>query len=243
VKNYNELVEFMNTDKFGLRVMSLVEAVAGDNFKSLRRLEPTIKTLNDYVGHVEPDVAQQTVFLTVRFAYEFEYAIKRVLQDAGFTTVSKLHNSKEEKNDFGVRASDRSDIIYFEVKTTQAKNSWTGATHSEAGGKVDSYVLVNYELDRNMQLPCLTEDTSALHGVFKSVHFSVVNGMTLGWTGEATTASSFTQAKIGVDQASAYNKQVCLGEAIVSKQAKKWCKIVRQDLSEFRNHANVLVTP
>ena len=239
MKNYNELVEFMNTDKFGLRVMAMVEENAGYKFMAECALEPTIKSLNDLIQHVEPDTAQQTVFLTVQFAYLFELSIKRVLQEAGFVTVSKLHNSKEKKSDFGVRVSDRSDIIYFEVKTTQAKNSWTGSTHSEAGGKVDSYVLVSYELDRDMQLPF----SPALHGIFKSVHFSVINGMSLGWTGEATTGNSFTQVRIGVEQASAYNKQACLGEAFVSKQAKKWCKIVRQDLSAFRNHANVLVTP
>ena len=53
MKTYNQLVSFMRTKQFAIDVMALVESVVGDNFKSLRRLEPSIKTLNDYVQHVE----------------------------------------------------------------------------------------------------------------------------------------------------------------------------------------------
>jgi len=237
MKTYEELISFMQTKQFAVDVLALVESVVGDNFKSLRRLEPSIKTLNDYVKHVEENPGQQTVFLTVRSAYEFEYALKRVLSDNGFDTVSKLHNVKEQKNDFGVRVINKRMPVYFEVKTTQSDMGWTGATHSEGSGKVDNYVLVNYELNRDMALPSL--DTSALHGLFKSVHFSVVDGFEMGWSGEATDKSSFTKAKIHVDQCEEYTKQIIFGSVL---QKSIWCKIVRESLDSLRDKNNKLIT-
>lgn len=225
MKTYNELVAFMRTKQFAINVMALVESVVGDNYKSLRRLEPTIKTLRDYVQHVEESPGQQTVWLTVRSAYDFEYAIKRVLDDAGFNTVSKVHNREEQKNDFGVKTHDKGDI-YFEVKTSQSDNGWTGSTHSEGSGKIDNYVLINYELDKDLILPSL--DTCSIDGMFKSVHFSVIDALGLGWTGDATDKSSFTTAKIHVDQYGAYSEQVVLGSVAPKK---KWCSIVRENLS------------
>ena len=53
MKTYRELIRFMRTKQFAIDVIGLVESVVGDNYKSLRRLEPSIKTLNDYVQQVE----------------------------------------------------------------------------------------------------------------------------------------------------------------------------------------------
>jgi hypothetical protein len=236
MKTYSELVSFMRTKQFAIDVLALVESVVGDNFKSLRRLEPSIKTLNDYVNHVEENEGQKTVFLTVRSAYEFEYAIKRVLSDSGFDTVSKLHNAKEQKNDFGVKVGDRKKVVYFEVKTTQSDVSWTGSSHSEGSGKIDNYVLVSYELARDMELPPLS--TSAIDGMFKSAHFSVVDGFDMGWAGEATDTSSFTHAKIRTTQAELYTGCVALGGV---RPKSKWCKILRESLDTYRDVNNVLI--
>ena len=236
MKTYNQLVSFMRTKQFAIDVMALVESVVGDNFKSLRRLEPSIKTLNDYVQHVEENKGQQTVFLTVRSAYEFEYAIKIILSDNGFDTVSKLHNAEEQKNYFGVRVRDRKSTVYFEVKTSQSDNGWTGSSHSEGSGKIDNYVLVNYELDKDMELPPLS--TSALYGMFKSVHFSVVDGFDMGWKGEATDKSSFTAAKIHKSQMPTYSSYISLGSVLPKK---KWCKIVKESLDKYRDNNNKLM--
>jgi hypothetical protein len=237
MKTYRDLILFMRTEAFAIEVLALVESVVGDNFKSLRRLEPSIKTLEDYVQHVEGDKGQQTVFLTVRSAYEFEYAIKRVLSDNGFQTVSKLHNAKEQKNDFGVRVSDRHSVIYFEVKTSQSSNGWTGSSHSEGSGKIDNYVLINYELDKELQLPCLT--TSAIHGMFKSAHFSVVDGFDMGWLGKATDKSSFTKARVENSAALSYSKYIALGSVT---PMRKWCRIVKESLVPHRCKNNKLMT-
>ena len=161
MKTYKELMMFMRTEEYAIRSIALVESIMGDNFKSLRRLEPNIQTLNDYANHIEDDAAQQSGFLTIRSAYEYEYALKRVLTDAGFHTVSKVHNSKEQKSDFGVIVADRKLPVYFEVKTTQVKRGWQGATHSEGAGKVDNYILISYTLNRDVKLPPL--DVSAIH--------------------------------------------------------------------------------
>jgi hypothetical protein len=237
MKTHEELMMFMRTRQFAVDVLALVESVVGDNFKSLRRLEPSIKTINDYVQHVEEDKVQQTVYLTVRAAYEFEYAIKRVLSDAGFDTVAKTHNNEEQKNDFGVSIAGRVDPIYFEVKTTQSDNGWTGATHSEGSGKVDNYVLVSYNVDRDMELPSL--DTSAIHGLFKSVHFSVIDGLEVAWSGGATDKSSFTKAKVPVEKEREYSKQIVLGSVIPKRV---WCEIIRESLEEMRDKSGKLIT-
>ena len=173
----------------------------------------------------------------MRSAYEFEYALKRVLSDNGFETVSKLHNQKEQKNDFGVRVTDREDVVYFEVKTSQSPNGWTGATHSEGSGKIDNYVLVNYELDRDMLLPPL--NVSSIDGLFKSVHFSVIDGFELGWHGEATDKSSFTKARIHNSQYGNYSKQVVFGSI---SPKKTWCRIIRENLKDLRDNNGKLIT-
>ena len=101
-KTYQQLMDYMRTEEYAIKTMALVESVVGYNFMAIRALQEGIETLNDYVKHVEESTGQQTVFLTVRSAYVFEYALKRVLSDAGFETRSKIHNTTGEKNDFGV---------------------------------------------------------------------------------------------------------------------------------------------
>lgn len=235
-KTYQQLMDYMRTEEFAVKTLSLVESVIGDNFKSLRRLEPSIRTLNDYVSHVEENTGQQTVFLTVRSAYEYEYALKRVLSDAGFATRSKVHNNSGEKNDFGVDVSDRDKPVFFEVKTTQSDNGWTGATHSNGSGKVDNYVLVGYDLNRDMELPDV-EGGSALHGAFKAVHFSVIDAFSLGWNGAASDKSSFTTAKISSTAADVYSEQIVLGDI---KKNPVWCKPERLSLDRWRDSNGVL---
>ena len=236
-RTYQELMDYMRTKEYAIKTMALVESVVGYNFMAIRALQEGIETLNDYVKHVEESTGQQTVFLTVRSAYVFEYALKRVLSDAGFETRSKVHNTTGEKNDFGVDVSDRDGTLFFEVKTTQSKDGWTGATHSNASGKVDNYVLISYDLDREMILPPVGT-TGALHGVFKSVHFSVVDSFSLGWQGKASNKSSFTTAKIPVQKAGVYSKQIVLGH-LTPKNI--WCKPERRSLDTQRNSAGVLV--
>ena len=234
-KTYQQLMDYMRTEEFAVKTLSLVESVIGDNFKSLRRLEPSILTLNDYVSHVEESKGQQTVFLTVRSAYEYEYALKRVLSDAGFATRSKVDNVSGAKNDFGVMLADRAPV-FFEVKTTQSDNGWTGATHSKGSGKVDNYVLISYDLNRDMKLPD-PDGGSALHGAFKAVHFSVIDAFSLGWNGAASDKNSFTTAKISSDAAAVYSEQVVLGHI---KKNTVWCKPERHSLDKWRDADGVL---
>ena len=235
-RTYQELMDYMRTKEYAIKTMALVESVVGYNFMAIRALQEGIETLNDYVKHVEESTGQQTVFLTVRSAYVFEYALKRVLSDAGFETRSKVHNTTGEKNDFGVDVSDRDETLFFEVKTTQSKDGWTGATHSNGSGKVDNYVLISYDLDREMILPEVGT-TGTLHGAFKSVHFSVVDSFSLGWQGKASNKSSFTTAKIPVQKADVYSKQIVLGH-LTPKSI--WCKPERHSLDKWRDSAGAL---
>jgi hypothetical protein len=235
-KTYQQLMDYMRTEDYAIKTMAFVESIMGDNFKSLRRGLHSPETLNEYVALVEEAAGQQTVYLTVRSAYEYEIALQTVLSNAGFETVSKKHNVAGAKNDFGVVTADKGPI-FFEVKTTQSDKGWTGATHSLGNGKVDNYVLISYDLDRDMKLPPVTGG-SALHGAFKSVHFSVVDSFSLGWQGKASNKSSFTTAQIPVQKAAVYSKQIVLGH-LTPKDI--WCKPERHSLDKWRDSAGVLV--
>jgi len=225
---------------FALQVLKKVEEISGDNFKSLRRLHTDIKTINDYLEYVESDAAQQSVWLTIRFAYEFENAIQYTLRKWGFMVLVKKTIPGKAKSDFGVRVKKRglgngkSQDIFFEVKTSRASNSFTGATHSNEAGKVNNYVFINYAVLGGYVLPPLSKNTSAMHGAITDVHFAIMEG-DVAWNGKATNNSSFSAAKIPVDIGDAYT--VSLGVTIPKI---KYMALERALLSEHRNKKNIL---
>jgi hypothetical protein len=119
-------------------------------------------------------------------------------------------------------------IIPFEVKTTQGSNGWTGSTHSEGKGKAESYVLVSYELDYDIPIP---KNTFSFENVIKAVHFSVLDGCPVSWSGVATDNNSTSTGKISVNHIDEYRKSISLGSVGPNP---KWCKCFRENVAKCR---------
>ena len=100
MKTKKQLMKALKSKTFALQVLKKVEEISGDNFKSLRRLHTDIKTIQDYLDYVESDTGQQSVWLTIRFAYEFENAIQSVLRKWRYEILVKKTIPGKAKSDF-----------------------------------------------------------------------------------------------------------------------------------------------
>lgn len=234
---FEDILRTMRTKEFAYRVLDKVETHAGNHFLSLYHMAG-VKTIGEWGEIIEEEKRQQTTAKTVRIAYDFEYAIKQVLEELGVKTLSKTDESTDEgRCDFKVEASDG--IHSFEVKTTQGTGGWTGATHSEGRGKAWNYILIQYELNNDASL-----GNSNLYGLFKTAHFSVTsqvnNKPVITWSGQATNTNSSTTGKIPITMFEEYRKMVSAGSVIRTNQTKKWCKIGKVDLRSHRNSLNRL---
>ena len=216
----------LRSKEFALHVIGLVEQTAAAHFISAAQMDDSIRTIQDWAEAIEEQKRQQTSAVSVRFAYDFEFAILRACRDFKLDALKK-EEGEAPGHDFRIRTSD-SGIVPFEIKTTQSNNGWTGSTHSEGKGKAESYVLISYELDKQLQLP---QSSVAFPGVIKSAHFSVLDDCEVAWAGEATDNNSSTTGKIHVNAVSEYRKSISLG-GVVPK--KVWCKCLREDLSPYR---------
>jgi len=236
MKTKKQLMVALKSETFALQVLKKVEEISGDNLKSLRRLHTDIKTVQDYLEYVESDKGQQSVWLTIRFAYEFENAIQYVLRKWRYEILVKKTIPGKAKSDFGVRVKNGKDIeeVFFEVKTSRSKNSFTGATHANECGKVNNYVFINYSLDRDYVLPPLSENTSAVHGIIPDVHFAIMEG-DVAWNGKASNNNSFSTARIPRDIGNRYT--VVYGD---THKNSVWMSLIRSSLNEHRNKQSIL---
>jgi len=246
MKTYRQLMAFLKSKKFAIGVTSFVEKRGGANLIAERK--PSDKTIADFLSNFETDATQQSTVLTVRLAYVYENAITTLLSEKGFQVLQKKTIPGERKSDFGVRCikSGKASDEFFEVKTTRTENnSWTGASHAKSCGKVDKYILVNYSVNLDYELPPIVNDmaSSNIYGAITATHFGVLD-YELKWTGVATDKSSFTSARIPTNVGKAY--KCVLGDvnpwSAKSKKKKKnkWNKILREDLKKYRNKQNIL---
>jgi len=219
-------LQMLRTKEFALHVIALVERTAAAHFTAASSMDDSIVTIRDWAQAIEEQKRQQTSAVSVRFAYDFEFALVRACKDFGVAVLGK-EEGDAPGHDFRVITSDDG-IIPFEVKTTQSANGWTGSTHSEGKGKAESYVLVSYELDYDLPIP---KDTFSFENVIKAVHFSVLDDCAVAWSGEATDSNSSTTGKIHVNSVDEYRKSISLG-SVEPKQ--KWCKCLREDMSQHR---------
>jgi len=220
------LLAYMRSKPFALSVLQNIERYSHHNFLSIASMNDKVRTLRDWAEEIEEEKRQQTTAVSVRFAYDFEAAVFLALKAAGFTVLSKDKANSTARCDVRVVTSDYG-IVPFEIKTTQGVSGWTGATHSEEAGKVESYILVKYILDYDKEIPVNGGDFT---GVLKECHFSVVE-MGVSWNGKPTTSNSSTTGKIPAEKEEEYNQGVVFGEA-VGKQV--WCKILCDDLNAYR---------
>jgi len=222
-----EILRTLRSKTFALHVIRIVEQTAACHFISAAQMDNSIKTIRDWAESVEEQKRQQTSAVSVRFAYDFEFAISRACKDFGIDVLRK-EEGHAPGHDFRIRTVDAG-IIPFEIKTTQSKQGWTGSTHSEGKGKAESYVLISYELD--VDLP-ISSDRVSFYGVIQSAHFAVLDSCEVAWTGEATDNNSSTQGKIHINAFDEYQGSISLGSV---EPARKWCKILREELNIYRD--------
>tara|TARA_R110002020_G_C16242537_1_gene769204 strand:- start:910 stop:1635 length:726 start_codon:yes stop_codon:yes gene_type:complete len=230
MKNYADTLDILRSRDFALHVIALVESIAAGHFVGAARMKKSIRTIQDWAESAEEQKRQQTSVVSVRIAYDFEFAIHKACEDFGLPALDK-EEGDSPGHDFRIETTDMG-IVPFEVKTTQSTNGWTGSTHSEGKGKATNYVLVSYELDKDISIPL---DGIAFHGAISSAHFSVLSGCEMNWAGEATNNNSSTTGKIHVDVLEDYRDSISLGKV---RPAKKWCKIIRENISTYRNTNN-----
>ena len=226
----NKTLQALRSKDFALHTINLVERTAAAHFASAALMDDTIVTIRDWAEAIEEQKRQQTSAVSVRFAYDFEFALVRACKDFGIAALGK-EEGDAPGHDFRVVTSDDG-IIPFEVKTTQSSNGWTGSTHSEGKGKAESYVLVSYELDYELPIP---KNTFSFTNVIKAVHFSVLDNCAVAWNGEATDNNSSTTGKISINHIDEYRKSISLGDAKIPQGSRaKWCKCLREDIMQYR---------
>lgn len=130
---------------------------------------------------------EKTVFITTRIFDIWENAVyeevKKILQleNGDINKVSRWTTSE-------------GDLKYFneiwEIKSSQARDSWTGSTHSDL--KSNNYVLINYQL--NMEEKMWKYNNIK---ILKAVGiFLLQTSEKIDWIGEPSHKSSFTTLKI-----------------------------------------------
>ena len=93
---------------------------------------------------------QKTVLLTVRMFDLWETAIVDILNEHLYKKFKvKVKPSHDSVGDLEIIFPDGTNEKW-EVKTTQGKDSFTGATHSAS--KCDNYILVSYSINKDMKL-------------------------------------------------------------------------------------------
>ena len=225
-----ETLQMLRSKEFALHVIALVERTAAAHFASATLMDDNIVTIRDWAEAIEEQKRQQTSAVSVRFAYDFEFALVKACKDFGITVLRK-EEGDAPGHDFRVITSDDG-IIPFEVKTTQGSSGWTGSTHSKGKGKAESYVLVSYELDYDLPIP---KNTFSFENVIKAVHFSVLDGCPVTWSGKATDNNSTSTGRISINHIDEYRKSISLGDAKIPQGSRaKWCKCLREDIAQHR---------
>ena len=230
-----DILKLMRTENFALRVLDLVETVAGHHFYSLYYLGGA-KTVREWGELAEDDPSQRTSQTTVRICHDFEYAIAKVLQDTyGYEIIPKTIDVEgiEGRYDVAITNGKGTSVLAFEVKTTQSTNGWTGSTHSHNTGKVPFYVLIQYGLNLDIEL-----GEGSLYGLFKSCHFSVTSPMDSGdaiieWKGQATNSNSRTTGKVRMENTEKYRDMICLG-SVTDERSRVWAKCIQENMSCHR---------
>ena len=90
-KTKKQLLDFLNSKAFAIAVLRNIEENVHFNFMSIRNMLASrgISTLMLWAAHIEEEQRQRTTTVSVRFAYDFEAAVWKALEDAGFTLFSK----------------------------------------------------------------------------------------------------------------------------------------------------------
>lgn len=219
------LKEIRNPQVYLKKILKYVEENVEDAFNIACRKKLSINKWkpNETFGN---QINQKTVLLTVRMFDLWETALVDVLKEHlnnkfKGVTVEHAHDSK---GDLVVKFPDNSEKIW-EIKTTQGKNSFTGATHSAS--KYQDYILISYAIDRDKVLR-LKEEGGNKDFITELAVF-VWDNMEAKWLGKPSDNSSWTTLKIPIEIKSKRPEIVVVG-SLIPKQ--KWCEIKRKKMNQ-----------
>lgn len=164
-------------------------------------------------------VNQKTVLLTVRMFDLWETALVDVLSEQLKKLNVKVISSHDSRGDLTIILPNGEEIIW-EVKTTQAKDSWTGATHSAS--KFKDYILIGYEIDKNLKLR-----KGKNKGFIKELSVIVWDNMNIEWLGEPSRNSSWTTLKIPVRVIRERPEITVIGKL---EPSTTWCRVRKKIL-------------
>ena len=213
------LSELRNPDVYIKGVLRYVEENVEDAFNICCRKNLSINEKYPDSKY-EGQLGQKTVFLTVRIFDLWESAIIDVLTSylkKKFPMI-KVKPVNDPVGDMTL-IFQNGEEMRWEIKSSQAQDSFTGATHSAS--KCNNYILINYAIDKNLKLKqkVRNQDFITELAVF------VWDNMEAGWIGEPSEHSSFTSLKIPSEIKSKRPEIIVIGNLIPKN---KWCKIERR---------------
>lgn len=174
-------------------------------------------------------LGQKTVFLTVRMFDLWETAVVDILSKHlrdKFKGI-EVKGVNDPIGDILIKLPNKEEIRW-EIKSSQAVDSFTGATHSAS--KCNNYILINYSINRDLKLKAGQRNK----GFITELAVFVWDNMEAKWLGEPSEHSSFTSLKMPVE-AYRNRKEIIVIGSLIPKQ--KWCEIKREKLvkSNFLN--------
>lgn len=215
------LSELRNPDLYIKAIVEYVETHIDDAFNICCRKNLSINEKYPD-SRYEGQLGQKTVFLTVRMFDLWETAVNDVLKahiESKFPKV-KIEPINDPIGDmmllFPGGKNER-----WEIKSSQAESSFTGATHSAS--KCNNYILINYAINRDLKL----KEGVRNIGFITELAIFVWDKMEAKWVGEPSKNSSFTSLKIPSEIKNKRPEIVVIGKL---EPKIKWCKIIREKL-------------
>jgi hypothetical protein len=160
-------------------------------------------TIGEYIDMLEDDSKQHTVVTTAQISYlcvkdylSFKANDFLIEKTEGYVKIlnkiqyqSHKDYYKFEKLSFDIVFEVGGELIPLEIKVSQGKDGFTGATHSTS--KVNDYLLISLDIDKSI---IVSDDVSFIKGIFMSL--TTIDSKS--WNGKASTNNSFTSFKFNV---------------------------------------------
>lgn len=231
--NYKEevrkdlLLAIRNPDIYLKDILEYVEKNVEDAFNICCRKNLSVNEKypdEKYKGQL----GQKTVFLTVRMFDLWETALVEIISKhlkEKFPDISVIPVN-DPIGDMAFKFPDGEEMKW-EIKSSQATNSFTGATHSAS--KCNNYILINYSLDKDLKLKKGQRNT----GFIKEFAVFIWDNMEAKWVGNPSKNNSFTSLRIPAEVLTQRPEIVVVGKI---EPKKKWCKIKRKKLADSNNN-------
>ena len=158
-------------------------------------------SLKEHISRLEDSEKQHNVFLTTRISYDGVkfYFIKHLNKYLSEKTQNRIKVIEFKDSVIEDKESISFDVIFsidgvevpYELKVTQVKGSWTGATH--ATSKVPNYVLIMLSID---SLVKVEENVKFVNSGFMLIDEFGIND----WDGKPSESSSYSTLKLKVNR-------------------------------------------